>query len=62
MVNQRSGIKQSFQYVEPKVKSVATPSIFTYSSPAKGTKGETVNATNNAASLVFNRNSKPIQS
>ena len=62
MVNQRPGIKQHFQYVEPSFKSVAEPSIATWSSPAKGTKGETVNATNNASHLIINRNWKPIQS
>ena len=58
----RRGIVQHFNYVEPAMKSVAEPSIVTWKSPAKGTKGETVNATNNASRLIVNRNWKPLQS
>lgn len=60
--NNRRSVKSHFQYIEPTLKSVAEPSIVTWPSPAKGTKGETVNATNNAARLIVNRNWKPLQS
>ena len=49
-----------FQYQEPKLKSVASPSIVTWPSPAKGTKGESVNATNNASKQIVNRNWRPM--
>lgn len=60
MVNQRPGIKQHFQYVEGGYKSVAEPSIVTWKQPAKGTKGESTNATNNASKQIVNRNWRPM--
>lgn len=61
-VNNRTSVKQHFTYVEPKMKSVATPSIFRWNGPGKGVEGETVNSTNVAASLIVNKNWKPLQS
>lgn len=60
-VNQRTGIKQEFTF-NPNLgyKSVAEPSIVTWSSPAKGTGGESTNATNNASKQITNRNWRPI--
>lgn len=60
-VNNRWGIKQEFA-TGSKLGGTAPPSILTWASPAKGTKGETVNATNNASKQIVNRNWKPIQS
>lgn len=62
-VNNRWGIKQEFSYdATLGYKGVATPSIVTWPNPAKGTKGESVNATNNASKQTINHNWKPIQS
>lgn len=62
MVNQRKGIRQYFDYVpDYNYKSVAEPSIVTWPSPAKGTKGESVNSSGDVGSKqIVNRNRKPM--
>lgn len=62
-INGRTGIKQEFNF-NPNLgyKSEATPSVRTWQTRGKGVQGESVNATNNAARLIVNRNWKPIQS
>jgi hypothetical protein len=59
-VNNRTSIKQHFQYVEPFVKSVANPSIMTWSNPGKGVEGESVNSTSTNDSQIINKNWRPI--
>lgn len=62
-VNNRTSIKQEFTYnSNVGFKSNANPSIVTYQTRGKGVQGESVNATNNAARLIVNRQWKPIQS
>lgn len=62
-VNNRTSVKQEFGYdANLGYKSVATPSVVTWKTPGKGVQGESVNATNNAARLIINRQWKPIQS
>lgn len=61
MVNQKRGIVQHFNYVEPAMKSVASPSIVTWPNPGRGTKGESVNSSGDVGSKqIVNRNWKPI--
>ena len=61
MVNQRRGIKQVFEYVQPTYKSKQEPSIFTWPNPGKGTKGESVNFSGDSGSnQIVNRNWRPI--
>jgi len=59
-VNNRTSIKQHFQYVEPFVKSVANPSIVTWAGPGKGVEGESVNSTSAGDSQIINKNWRPI--
>ena len=59
-VNQRTGITQSFQYVEPTIKSVAKPSIFAWASRGKGVQGETVNSQDNGSKQIINKRRKPM--
>lgn len=62
-VNRRTGIKQHFSYnANLGFKSKANPSVVTYGTRGRGVQGETVNATNNTARLIVNRNWKPLQS
>lgn len=62
-INGGRNIKQEFSFdANLGYKSVATPSVATYQTRGKGVQGESVNATNNAARLVINKNWKPIQS
>jgi len=58
MVNQRRGIKQHFEYVPPIVKSVANPSVVTWSSPGRGVEGESVNS--GGENFIVNKNWKPL--
>jgi hypothetical protein len=58
MVNQRRGIKQEFQYVQPMIKSVANPSVVTWSSPGRGVEGESVNS--GGENFIVNKNWKPL--
>jgi len=58
MVNQRRGIKQEFQYVQPMIKSVANPSIVTWPSPGRGVEGESVNS--GGENFIVNKNWKPL--
>jgi hypothetical protein len=61
MVNQRRGIKQHFGYdASLGYKSVANPSIVSWSSRGKGVQGESVNSQNNASKLIVNKNWKPL--
>jgi hypothetical protein len=59
-VNNRTSIKQHFQYVEPMVKSVENPSIITWSNPGKGVEGESVNSYSTNDSKIINKNWRPI--
>lgn len=62
-VNNRTGIKQHFDYnANLGFKSNASPSVVTYQTRGKGVQGESINSTNNASRLIVNRNWKPIQS
>ena len=62
-VNNRTGIKQHFSYnANLGYKSKANPSVVTYQTRGKGVQGESINATNNAARSIINRNWNPIQS
>lgn len=62
-INGRTGIKQEFNFsANLGYKSVAKPSVATYATRGRGVQGETINATNNAASLIVNKNWKPLQS
>jgi len=59
-INNRVSIKQHFQYVEPMLKSVANPSVVTWSGPGKGIEGESVNSSSTNDSQVINKNWRPI--
>ena len=59
-VNNRSSVKQVFQYAEPQVKSVANPSILAWASPGKGVQGETVNSQDNGSKQIINKRRKPM--
>ena len=62
-VNQRTGISQHFGYnTNLGYKSKASPSVVTWQTRGKGVQGEEVNATNNSARSIVNRNWKPLQS
>ena len=61
--NNGQGVKSEFAYnANLGFKSKASPSIVTWASRGKGVQGEEVNATNNAARSIVNRNWKPLQS
>ena len=61
MVNQRTGIKQEFKYVEPTIKSVTKPSIFAWASRGKGVQGESYNSSDaNGFKQIINRRRKPM--
>ena len=57
-VNNRTGIVQEFQYVEPMLKSVAKPSVFSWANRGKGVQGETVNSQNVASKQIINKRRK----
>jgi len=59
-VNNRSNIKQVFQYVEPTLKSIANPSIVTWAGPGKGIEGESTNSSSTNDGQIIRRNSRPI--
>jgi hypothetical protein len=60
-VNNRSGIKQEFTYVEPSLKSVAKPSIVSWRGPGKGVQGETTNTSGEVGSKqIINKLRKPM--
>lgn len=59
-VNQRRGIVQHFTYIEPTIKSVANPSVYTWATAGRGVEGESVNSTNKADSQILRRNWRPL--
>lgn len=59
-INNRTSVSQEFKYVEPMLKSIANPSIFSWSSPGKGIEGETVNAQDNNSKQIILKLRKPI--
>lgn len=59
-VNNRSGVKQVFQYVEPTLKSVANPSILSWANPGKGVEGESVNSQDVGSKQIVNKRRKPM--
>jgi len=59
-VNNRSSVKQVFQYVEPTFKSVAKPSIFAWSNPGKGVEGESTNSQDIGSKQIINKRRKPM--
>ena len=60
-VNNRSSVKQVFQYVEPRFKSVANPSIVSWSGPGKGVEGESTNTSGEVGSKqIVNKLRKPM--
>ena len=59
-VNNRTGIKQVFQYVEPQLKSVAQPSILAWPRPGKGVEGESVNAQDTGSKQIIDKRRKPM--
>lgn len=61
-VNQQTGIKQHFPYNANigGYKGTDEPSIMTWPNPPRGTKGETINATNQASKQILRKNWRPI--
>lgn len=59
-VNNRRGVKQVFQYVEPTLKSVAEPSIVSWRGPGKGVEGESTNAQDLGSKQIINKRRKPM--
>lgn len=59
-VNQRTGITQHFQYVEPIVKGIEKPSIFAWASRGRGVQGESTNAQDNNSKHIINKRRKPM--
>jgi len=57
-VNNRKSVKQEFQYVQPTLKSVANPSVVTWSSPGRGVEGESVNS--GGENFIVKKNWKPL--
>ena len=57
-VNNRKNVKSVFQYVDPTVKSVANPSVVTWSSPGRGVEGESVNS--GGDNFIVKKNEKPL--
>lgn len=61
LVNQRRGIKQHFNYTPDfSPKSVAEPSIVSWSHRGRGVQGESVNSQNQASKFIVNKNWKPV--
>jgi hypothetical protein len=60
MVNQRRGIVQHFNYMEPHVKSIANPSVVTWSNPGRGIEGESTNSASINDNQIINRNRRPM--
>ena len=59
-VNNRRSVKQVFQYAEPTIKGVASPSIVTWAGPGKGVEGESVNAQDTGSKQIINKRRKPM--
>jgi len=59
-VNNRTGIKQIFQYAEPKVKSAARASVLSWASRGKGVQGESTNAQDLGSKQIINKRRKPM--
>jgi len=59
-VNNRRGVKQVFQYVEPTLKSVAEPSIVSWRGPGEGVEGESTNAQDLGSKQIINKRRKPM--
>ena len=61
--NNRRSVKSEFSFNNNLgFKSKASPSVVTWQTRGKGVQGEEVNATNNSARSIVNRNWKPLQS
>ena len=59
-VNQRTGITQHFQYVEPQFKAHTRPSIFAWANRGRGVQGESINAQDNNSKQIINKLRKPM--
>ena len=59
-VNNQSSVKQVFQYVEPTLKSVANPSVVTWSGPGRGVEGESTNSSSTNDDQILRKNWRPI--
>lgn len=60
-VNNRRSVKSEFIFNNNLgFKSKANPSVVTWQTRGRGVQGESVNATNNAARSIVNRNWKPL--
>lgn len=59
-VNNRSSVKQVFQYAEPTVKSIAKPSILSWASRGKGVEGESTNSQDLGSKQIINKRRKPM--
>lgn len=60
-VNQRTGITQHFQYVEPMIKSQTQASILSWGSRGRGVQGESVNSSDaNGFRQIINKRRKPM--
>ena len=59
-VNNRTGIKQHFEYIQHGYKSDAEPSIVTWRGSGRGVQGESVNSKSGSGSQPVLRNRKPV--
>ena len=57
-VNNRTGIKQHFEYIQHGYKSDAEPSIVTWRGSGRGVQGESVNSKSGSGSQPVLRNRK----
>lgn len=60
-VNQRTGITQHFQYVEPKFKAHTEPQIFSWANRGRGVEGESYNSSDAVGfKQIINKRRKPM--
>ena len=60
-VNNRSSVKQVFQYVEPMFKAHTQPQILSWGSRGRGVEGESYNSSDaNGFRQIINKRRKPM--
>lgn len=60
-INNRSSVKQVFQYVEPTFKSHTEPSILSWANRGKGVQGESYNSSDAVGfKQIINKRRKPM--